>query len=207
MNIFEKYRLPYKGGNPSDLKNLKTVATMKHLENHHAIEGKYRACSSISLPVWNALRLAHIHKKLNSNGIHVSKTEIILSAIKLYSPAMKNQQIDFDRLRRKNKTSCRYVKVSTYSSLHDWNYFQVYSLHVKVCFSHAVDIALRLYLRVVERRLLSIFFRSVKISAGKYINLLESLTSPGKYQKNIVNHSQNSLKLNFELTRTRILRI
>ena len=218
MNPYEKFRKESKQENASSAKNLITIAGQKHTLNHAMADDNFAGSSSISLPIWNAARLKRVHLNLKSRGLKISRTDLIIMVMKLYATKMRNQEPKVNRLRKKNSHASRFVKISTYSNLNQWDYLQITALNAKVCFSHVVDIALRMYLRLIERRLLepvlnqqntkwstasnkNVFLRSIR---NRTKNMLLKL---GKYQKKIEVHSRTKLVVSFSLTRERTRRV
>lgn len=126
----------------------------------------------------------HESSQHNKEEFEFDKPTKVFNPVKFISPNQStNQAIDFEaqlrRTRRQNdRGKYNYKKVSTYCDFEDWDRLQQRCAHARISLSHAVDIALRLYLRgFVEQMLLAGDEMDRKINA---------LLDFGKYQKTVL---------------------
>ena len=218
MGNFEQFRKDEKSGFHSDSQNLQRKAKIQHKQNHEGFKHQFAASSSISLPIWNAARFLAVHRKLQARNIKISRTDLLKAVMKIYIPKMKNDNPNMNRLRKKNDYLCKFVKISTYESLDDWDFLQLHALNVKICLSHAFDIALRLFLRQVEKRIMlpvtgkfrarwnqakdsNVFLQSIR---NRTVGQLSRL---GKYQKILAENRKSKVRLQFSLSRDPSCRI
>lgn len=194
MNSFEKYRRSQRSGFNSDSHHLTSVAKNKFKLYHKSLVRTSGSSSSVSLPVWNIARLNNTLNRLSDAGYSMSRTDLMIAVLKLYLVKLRKHEQLIDRNRKKNTDNVKYVKVSTYCHNYQWERLQAQTAATRICLSHALDIAIRIYLKAVEGRLLrpalnhlktgwnsvssnNIFFRSLQKRT------LECLLNLGKYQK------------------------
>lgn len=171
------------------LGNMKKKAMEKHtMQRLYSSQNK--AQSSVCLPNWNAARVNMAHKILKRKNISLSKTQILLACAKAYLPKLRiNDRKDVRlRTRQKNENRYSYKKISTYCSFNTWDHLFQECLHNKISISHVLDIAVRLYLRVVLQQLLIAGSKQAAKRSTELLNL-------GKYQKIILNEEPKELKL------------
>ena len=206
MEPKEKYRLPEPSGNSSNYLNLRRFAKSKYQLLHRLPERVMGANSSVSLPNWNAARLNKAIQKFTDLGIRISRTDIITAVLKIYLIQLRKHDSRIDRIRRKNDELRTYVKISTYCRNDEWEQLQMRIYQSKITLSHALDIALRLYLKTVENRLLKPARKHDKSGWGsiKDSNIflvalrkrtLDSLRLLGKYQKNLTKVTNTCSKI------------
>ena len=196
MENFEHFRKPEQAGVSTNKKNLRHIAVTKFEIYHKSIVRTSGSNSSVSLPIWNAARLNSTLKTLQSLGLKLSRTDLFLAVMRVYLRNIQYQNPMIDRIRRKNNDLVRYIKISTYCRNTEWESMHAQTSSARICLSHALDTALRLYLRVIEKRLIEPAINHSKtgwqsIPATNSFLLafrhrtLEILTDLGKYQKRV----------------------
>ena len=215
MQNFEQYRDPSKVGHSSHYKNLMLSARFKHSQNHHFRESKNMANSSVSLPNWNCARLQAAVQLLKKNNIKICVSDLLVSVLNVYSCKMQIPDYFFQNVKCQNQDRYyRFVKTSVYTSTENWERLHLIALHSKVCLSHALDIALRLYLKAVVQRLLrpTRKLQRVVLKAGAEMNSFlkslrdctaDDLQKYGKYQKIERKSGTTFLELRFLIRRDR----
>lgn len=123
--------------------------------------------SSVSLPSFTAARLRHAvgwHKKnFNYHWLHscrrrASESEILLACLVLLVGKLKRRegalrQLVGPRFRMYNEDRYSYEKVTVYVERSLWLALQARALELEVSLSYLVDLAIRLYLNFVLRKL------------------------------------------------------
>jgi len=113
-------------------------------------EGK-SIITSFSLPIWNKRRLKTISKKLKQKGYNKSTKEIIIKSLQMImtKTIRQNNKAFLNRAVRYNNASSSYENVSVRMNPQEYNSLHAKKMTMKVSLSYLLDLALRLYLRLI----------------------------------------------------------